>query len=77
MVDKDLESYNEAVFSHAPFWRETTEDEMRQAWLTTSIMVNLPYGAKSITCKLIFNNKLKANDMLDKNEARLVVKRFK
>ena len=40
-------------------------------------LVDLPHGAKSIGCKLIFKRKLKQNGSIEKYKARLVAKDFK
>ena len=78
LVEKDLESYAEAVSSHdAPFWREAIDDEMHSIMSNnTWILSNLPPGCKPIGCRWIFRKKLKSDGTIDKYKARLVAKGF-
>ena len=53
LVEKDPESYAEAMSSHdAPFWREAIDDEMHSILSNnTWILSDLPPGCKPIGCR--------------------------
>lgn len=70
MVNKDSESYSEALSSQdAPFWHEAIEEEMQSIISNnTWILVDLPYATKSTSCKWNFENK-KANGTLQEYRA--------
>ena len=60
LIDEDLRSYKEAITSFdAPFWKGTINIEIESIMYDTWELVDLPHGAKTITCKWIFKRKLK------------------
>ena len=79
LVDDDPRSYKEAMTSsYAPLWKEALNNEIESIMHNhTWEIVDLPHGAKTISCKWIFKKKLKSDGSIEKYKARLVSKGFK
>ena len=59
--------------SDAPIWMEAINSEIESIMHNhTWEMVDLPSGAKNISCKWIFKRKLKPNGSIEKYKARLL-----
>jgi hypothetical protein len=78
LVDKDPVTYSEAIsYSDSLFCKEAIKVEIdsllqNQTWE----IIDLPLGAKPISCKWIFKRKYFFDGSIDKYKARLVTKGF-
>ena len=79
LLENKPRTFKEAVTSpEAPFWKEAINREVESILSNhTWKLVDLPPGNKPLQCKWIFKRKMKADGVIDKYKARLVVKGYK
>ena len=79
LLENEPRTFKEAVtFPEAPFWKEAINSEVQSILSNhTWKLVDLPPGNNPLQCKSIFKRKMKADGVIDKYKARLVVKGYK
>ena len=74
LLENEPRTFKEVVASpEAPFNSEVESILSNHTWK----LVDLPPGNKPLQCKWIFKRKMKADGVIDKYKARLVVKGYK
>ncbi|KAK3040689.1 hypothetical protein RJ639_028385 [Escallonia herrerae] len=77
--ENEPRTYSEAMSSpEAPHWKEAVNSEIESIMQNhTWELVDLPPRNKPLGCKLIFKRKMKADGVIEKYKARLVVKGYR
>jgi len=77
-IEEDPLTFKEAMqFKDAILWKEALDDEMDSLIQNhTWELVDVPQGAKPISCKWIFKRKLRPDGTIEKYKAILVAKGF-
>ena len=79
ILKNEPQTFKEAMYSaNSSFWKETVNSEIDSILSNhTWELVDLSPGKKPLGSKWIFKRKMKADDIIDKYKARLVVKDFR